>query len=421
MTNERLTFLEMADRLAQRLCQAALWSNKQCSWAGIRPVQVPGGYKHLPGPLGPDFYAGSAGNLFFLSRLFRVTSDKALLRVAEGAAHDAVARLDDIPPLLRMGFYAGWAGIAFALIELGETTRKDTWHTKGVQILKRLTKVPPAEQGTEVFFGAAGTLISLLSIYSRYNYDWAGDFATALGTHLITKARKSANGWSWQPFGPLSNLHRDHLTGFAHGVAGIAWTLLELSTVTGDKQYLQAAEEGFRYENSWYRPDAENWLDLRYFPGPDGDQNDGNLFQIQWCHGAVGIGLTRLRAFQLLNNDHYRENAHAALQTTIRDLERFPNNAQPNYSLCHGMAGNSDLLLLGADILGDAQLQARAEQVGQVGIERFEHTKTPWPSALTPQEIPALMTGIAGTGYFYLRLHNPRFTPPITLISPKTP
>lgn len=418
MNSEQPAFLAAANQLAQRLCQTALWADDQCSWVGMKPVQVPGGYQYLPGPLGPDLYSGSAGNLFFLSRLFRVTGDRSLLHVAEAAARHALARLDEIPPALRLGFYAGWAGVAFALIELGEATQKTIWHTKGIQILKRLTKIRLSDQAAEVFFGVSGALIAFVNISSRYNYDWASHFAGKLGDHLLNTVRKSDQGWSWAPFGPLSDLHRDHLTGFAHGVGGISWTLLELFAATGEKRYLLAAEEGFRYEQSWYREPAGNWLDLRYFPGPDGDQNNGHLFQIQWCHGAVGIGLTRLRAFQLLNNEQYRTQAEAAIQTTIRDLDRFPNNAQPNYSLCHGMAGNSDLLLTAALLLDSPPLQARAEQVGWLGIERFERTATPWPSALSHQEIPALMTGIAGTGYFYLRLHDPRSNPPITLPCP---
>jgi lantibiotic modifying enzyme len=65
------------------------------------------------------------------------------------------------------------------------------------------------------------------------------------------------------------------------------------------------------------------------------------VYQIQWCYGSVGIGLTRLRAFQLLSRPQYREEAEAAIRRTIRDLDLFPNNWQPNYSLCHGLAGNS--------------------------------------------------------------------------------
>jgi lantibiotic biosynthesis protein len=50
-----------------------------------------------------------------------------------------------------------------------------------------------------------------------------------------------------------------------------------------------------------------------------------------------------------------------------------------------------------------------------MGIERYERTGLMWPSGIndpsgtTPgqQETPGLMLGLAGTGYFYLRLANP--------------
>ena len=410
-------FLETASEIARRLCASAIWNGDRCGWAGLMPVPVPGGFKHLVQPLGPEVYSGAAGNVYFLSRLFRLTGDKEVKRVAEGAAREALSRLKEILPSVRIGFYSGWTGIGFALVELGEALSDGKWLDRGLRTLKQASKLDPTKQSHDFLLGCAGAIPALLNVYERYPDEWIRDLACRLGDVLLKLAKRRDVGWSWAPFGPMADLHHDDLTGLAHGVSGNAIALLELYAVTERDEYRHAAEEGFRYERHWYRSESENWLDLRYLSGPDGDLNDGNVYQLQWCHGGVGIGLTRLRAFQLLGQTQYGEEAEAAIRRTIRDIDLFPNNWQPNYSLCHGLCGNSELLVQGSVILGNDEWRSIAERVGWQGIELYEKQGRPWPGAIGKEEIPGLMTGVSGSAYFYLRLYDSARTPSITLVS----
>src|SRR5690349_24944963 len=92
------SFLETASQIARQLCQSAVWQDNRCHWVGLTPVEIGGGYKHAERPLGPDLYCGAAGNLYFLSRLFRLTADAQLKPTAEGAAREALARKDEFQP-----------------------------------------------------------------------------------------------------------------------------------------------------------------------------------------------------------------------------------------------------------------------------------------------------------------------------------
>ncbi len=409
-------FLDTASAIAEKLCGSALWEEDRCRWIGLTPVETPGGFAHQEKPLGPELYSGASGNLFFLSRLFRLTDDPLLRETADGAAREAITRLHELPLQLRSGFYSGWVGIAFALIELAESTGNADWLSAGLQMLKSVDGIDDALHPSDVLLGTAGAIPPLLSLHRRYPEAGLLSTATRWGDHLLSTAHRRDEGWSWEPFGPFNDLHRDHLTGFAHGVGGIAWALLELYGATGEERYREGAEEGFRYERKWYVPERGNWLDLRYMPGPDGNLNTGNIYQIQWCHGAVGLGLTRLRAFEMLGNSIYREEAERAIRTTIGDMRKYPKNWQPNFSLCHGLAGNADLLIEGSRILGEPELLQVAEEGGLLGIELYRKDNEEWPGALGKKEIPSLMTGVAGTGLFYLRLYDPERTAPITLV-----
>jgi lantibiotic modifying enzyme len=69
------------------------------------------------------------------------------------------------------------------------------------------------------------------------------------------------------------------------------------------------------------------------------------------CHGAPGIGFTRLLLHKLMPNESLiLEEAEIAIRTTAATLgEAAPGVG--NFSLCHGDGGNADLLVLGAGLL----------------------------------------------------------------------
>jgi lantibiotic modifying enzyme len=61
-----------------------------------------------------------------------------------------------------------------------------------------------------------------------------------------------------------------------------------------------------------------------------------------------------------------------------------------------------------------------ADWIGERGIQEFHNQEAPWPcGVLEGGETPGLMLGLAGIGYFYLRLHDPEGVPPVVIILPK--
>jgi Lanthionine synthetase C-like protein len=67
--------------------------------------------------------------------------------------------------------------------------------------------------------------------------------------------------------------------------------------------------------------------------------NLGASYTFQWCHGAPGITLSRLRATELLSDLQVSSEAVAALEAT-RDAAQAELHTG-NYSLCHGLARRS--------------------------------------------------------------------------------
>jgi lantibiotic biosynthesis protein len=224
-----------------------------------------------------------------------------------------------------------------------------------------------------------------------------------LGDQLLRAAEKEQSGYSWR-----AAAHRFpyNLTGFSHGTAGIGYALLELHAATGEAKYRQGAEEAFAYGRSWFDREEVNWPDLRSAQKRTSRKQLGRLPYVSyWCHGAPGIGLSRLRAYQLLGDDLYREEAQYALETTRRAVEAAlrAGAGAGDFSLCHGVSGLAQILLYGSQILGQewphSDTNALVAQVAGLWVEQ--------QATANGGHTPGLMVGQAGTGLFYLSLTNP--------------
>jgi hypothetical protein len=211
----------------------------------------------------------------------------------------------------------------------------------------------------------------------------------------------------------------DHLTGFAHGAAGYGHAFVELFRVTGDPWFRHAAEQAFAYERDRFDEAAGNWPDYRhrdvseFTSGGHFDLLRERLragtvfppytptFHVLWCHGAPGIGLSRLRAYEVLGDDLYRREAEVAAETTLS----FARAEEQNYSLCHGHFGNCETLLVAGRLLGRGDLLRAAEERAARGQKDYEARGRPWPcGTIAGVADPSLLLGEAGIGYFFLRL-----------------
>jgi lantibiotic modifying enzyme len=234
------------------------------------------------------------------------------------------------------------------------------------------------------------------------------------GENLLRTAKKHDTGLSWTT---IEMPNQPDLLGFSHGTAGIGWALLELHRETQEEKFKQAALQAFRHERHYFSEEHQNWPDLRNLQH---GQSQGPSYAVAWCHGAPGIGLSRLRAFQLTQDPALRIEAEAALNTTHKSLDPSMYGGQANYSLCHGLAGNAELLIYAGQVLRRPDCHLAAQQLGLKGIETYERNRLPWPcGVLGGGETPNLLLGLAGIGYFYLRLHDPTMVPSILIVVPR--
>ncbi len=181
---------------------------------------------------------------------------------------------------------------------------------------------------------------------------------------------------------------REVLPGMAHGWSGILLAFQRYALSVGEDRYDEAILAALKAENSWYRPEMNNWEDIHR-----GEPMD----TVAWCHGAAGILLCRMELMKSRN----REIAAAAERDAVRAAGKIQSMPlRKGYCLCHGNLGNVSILRKYAGICGDRKLEQNCEKYIRIIAGKFCSDMI----ELLPQEKFdfGLMNGLSGMGTVFL-------------------
>lgn len=401
-------YLEVADAIGSRLVRDAVWSGGRCNWLVWTKEPHAGAFHSVLRAAPADLYLGAGGIALFLAHLSTVTHDRGQREAALGAALRVHNALREGAPG-GTGFYSGDGGSAWALTRIGLALEEERWVRAGLDALAAVAARAEGAAQLDLLAGHAGLVLALVDCAGRFGEPALLEDARRLAGIIAGAARPSAEGVSWATGAGET---RD-LLGLSHGTTGIALALLELDRVSPDARWADTAREALRYERAHFDAGQRNWPDFRALPGvPAGTPG----FPVAWCHGATGIGIARLRMLDLLPGDpRILPEVDVALARAITALNT-PLTPLSDFTLCHGAAGNGELLLLVAQRFGHAEALAAARRVGDAGYQAFHAPRLPWGCGIPDSgETPSLLTGTAGIGMHYLRLYDPAAMPSILL------
>jgi len=396
-------FLAEALRIANQIRRAALPFKEGVSWNTLGYYAEARRYQLEP--MTPRFYDGLCGVALFLAAVQKVGGEPDCAALARSALATVVRdaeRPEYIRALFESGIGAGVGqpSIIYALVRASEFLGEEEW----LHHAQRFGEMLDAERITsdrtfDLLIGAAGAALALLALYRATKLPEALDKAVLCGEHLLQHRSESRQGLrSWKNFG------EEMLTGFSHGAAGIAYALLKLYEATGKSSFQEAALEAEAYETSVFLPEVSNWPDFRNPP------TEGRYgCRTSWCHGAAGIALSRLAALPILDTPQVRQDiSHGLRATQLAGTEGMD-------TLCCGVMGRVETLLVAAKELGDPAYLQQAQEMGSTILQR---SRPPGSYALGWKKAPYLASfhqGMAGIGYEYLRLAAPASLPSLLL------
>jgi type 2 lantibiotic biosynthesis protein LanM len=399
-TDNDLEFAAWAERVARQaadwLCERAIVHDRRATWVGLTVAKD----SHWSlGALGLDLYEGLPGVALFLAYAGSVLEEPRYRELARAACDQTLARLADLGASRpSIGAVSGLGGIAYSLAHAGSIWDEPFWIDQALRILREAQDSIHTDDTFDVFAGSAGLICAASSVSRLAGSSPAiVEVCRRAALHLAAHAREREDGSvSW-----TSARAKQSLTGFAHGAAGIGLGLWEASDLLGDPALKELAERAWRYEAGVFDRAAGNWPDFR------------NIAQsphmTAWCHGAVGIGCSRLIVRSRFGTGAYDGDIRAAFAAA--------DGLGPaaNQCLCHGDLGNILFMQEAVAALPDlGSVQSRLDRFR----ERFD--RSDWlcgaPTARRTQ-VAGLMMGIAGIGYGLLRLIAPERVPNVLLMA----
>ena len=348
---------------------------------------------------------GVCGPALFLAALARITGEERYKQLclaglqpiqntlADARAHSRVLKR------IGIGGGLGVGSIVYTLTQISQLLDEARLLDDAAGAARMIGEAPLHEDNAlDIVLGAAGALLGLLKLYDATGDAAVLQIARTCGEHLLARQTSSGDGR-----GGWSGLEQRELTGFSHGAAGIAYSLVRLYTVTREPRLLQAVHAALAFERRFFIPDAGNWS--RYAGEP------ADTRRCTWCQGAAGISLARLGIRGSVDAELIQDDLAAGLKTTAE----HPVDSIDH--LCCGNLGRADILCTAALELRDDILQNRALQIAAQVVTRARRANA---YALDEEGTPyrhGFFQGRAGIGYTLLRLTHPNVLPPVLLWS----
>jgi lantibiotic modifying enzyme len=386
----------LAAAMTRRLCDGAVCGGDgTVTW--ISPVFTPVGWSIRVLPA--DLYSGQGGVALALAAYVARTAegraepvDRAA-RYLEGALRVLVAT-EDSTPQPSAGAFSGAASQIWTWLALHRVSGRARFLDRAVRRAAAMEadreRLIDQDREIDLLNGAAGAVVPLLALAEATGDARWLESAASIGDRLESSAVRDEAGARW-----VTRLNPEGIGGFAHGAAGLGWVLARLALsgagTPGRRASWQAgADEAFAYQESLYRPEQGNWLDMRI-----GGEED---FFTSWCHGSTGVGLGMLDLYRRTGDAHALDTALRAGRACVAEGFGW------SHTLCHGDLGLWEFLVSLEQTRpgwgGPSREELDAELL--TGLER----RGPVGGLAREAFSPSLMSGLAGVVYTLLRMQN---------------
>ncbi|MGE5702742.1 MAG: type 2 lanthipeptide synthetase LanM family protein [Clostridia bacterium] len=388
-------FLRAAERIGNHLAERAIWGDQQddVAWASLS-MGIDGKWKFAL--TDHSLYKGTLGMTLFYAQLARQTGQEKFSVLAKAALQASESFLAYTSFFQDCSAFLGYPAYCYVYVHLGLLWQYQSVLDKAIELLDKVEPLIERDQHHDWMLGTPGTLSICLKLYHVTKAEKALELAKRCGEHLLSTSEPGSVGIGWK----IRTASSLAVSGFSHGLTGIALALAQLSSATGDPRYREAAMQALTLERTLYDPADRNWQSGLT------EKDSMSEKPIHWCSGSAGIALGRALLLNHVAAEELEADLHLALQTTLeKGFDR-------GHCLCHGDMGNLDILLVIAQELNDPQLKEWALQFASklAGISYEEENMLQIPHSI---EIVGLMDGLAGIGYGFLRLADPVHVPSI--------
>ncbi|PEO77671.1 type 2 lantipeptide synthetase LanM [Bacillus pseudomycoides] len=372
-------FLNEAKKIGDEIVDRAIVGDdfKDALWFGLN---LDNNEQFKLSPISIDLYNGSLGIVLFLGILAKETNDEKYKKYAVAGLNYIEEKVTHTN-LHSTSAFSGYSSISYAYAYLGKIWNDQKLIDKSREYITKIDSLLIENETIYDFVGGlSSSLLVLVRLYEKFNFTELKPICDLIAQKLLNQASDQIK---------TNTL----LTGLAHGASGYAWPLLEYAYKMDQNHLLNDILTILDYENSKVNVNQDNWLDLRGSENPDAPAF--------WCHGAGGIGTSRLMMSQLIEDATINDD----LQKCIDIL--MTKGFGISHTLCHGDFGNIDFLLTYAQITKNNEYTKISREIGKYVLKQKEENGKWNFDQNGDVNIFGFMIGTSGIGFELLRLNNP--------------
>jgi len=297
-----------------------------------------------------------------------------------------------------MNGLAGVSGVLYALCTIGGILKDNSLVEEAAGLAKKFsTKMLEGKNSIELMSGMSGTVLALAKISTMIEDKEISKIIEKLGEGI----------WSREFMEKIEEKEgtgSNNLSGLSHGLAGAVLAASCVSRISSDGFSGYAADKIMQLESARFSEDQMNWPDRR-----KGQQVAFHDMPCQWCHGAVGIGMSRLVSLK----------AWPESKTSRRDIDRavgavMSRKLRPVDHVCCGNFGQIEFLHDAAEALNRDDIRAEALARTVTVISRARETGSyAWPVGGNEYNV-GFFNGISGIGYTLIKINSRNYLPSIS-------
>lgn len=397
--------VKIAEVIANDLEQEALKaSDGSMAWIALEYLKEADVFQFKP--ISYNFYSGAAGIGFFFAALFKATGETNYYNLTKASMMPIMRIIDEeLNELIRYSGIGGGVGLGSliysftSIADFLQTT--EFGETATIYALKCAEFINPeileTDKKYDLMFGSSGLLLSLVKLYRLTDEQAVFDRILLTADYLLRNCQNTAQGENLVPtYGNRA------ITGISHGASGVALALLRAFECTGDERYKLAATAQLDFEEKMYDPEAANYPTYK-------STEDEKVFITSWCHGAPGIGLSRLMAYKVIQEEDLLQQINKNLAVTSAfSLDHLDH-------LCCGNFGRLDIELEHAKFFSDEKKLQNIRRNAQYIVNRFYENDGFRLFIDAPIKVfsPGLFVGATGIAYSLLRIAFPDKLPSV--------
>lgn len=389
--------VDLVVNIGSRISESRITVDGRSTWVSYvsNIVSHTYGYK----PIGLDTANGNMGVAIFLGALYKYTDDNRYLEILEQVTAPLNDTLNEVwsrnefIQRFGTGGTTGAGSVIYAFTKLYEFTEDIYFLIQAQRFVKLIdTEVIDRSIRQDVITGNAGLLLALVKLYEVS----PSPETRNLMTHCYKQIANT--GFVDDTFINWDYQQNKKLLGFSHGSSGILYSLSRYIRHSNEKSDINTLiDKILTYEETHYDNILKNWPDYRY------DIPDLNI--VSWCHGAIGVGMSRMELLQIKHRNpcvkaDIKNSAEKMLTTGEHSLD----------TLCCGNSGRLDFTLQ----LSQSEFQSTAIDLYKDFLvsnmkTRYEQTGDfNYFSKFNTEDVNiGLYQGISGIGYELLRYLDP--------------